>query len=220
MNSLIDNENMSTRDQILHNIKVMHEATVDQLADVVDVTPVTVRHHLNALQADGLLKTRSVRRKVGRPYHVYSLSEAGHELFPQRYVRLSNRLLEEVKRQFSSEAAEALLRGVVAQIIADRQREYDALVTFQERLEFLVQVLNDEGFMAQWSQDADDTYTITEHSCPYINVGSRHDEICAFDNELMMTVLQTDVTKESCMLHGDSCCQFTVKAPVESVEAR
>ena len=112
------------------------------------------------------------------------------------------------------------MRGVVAQIIADRQQEYETLNSFQDRMEFLVTILNEEGFMARWAREAEDRYVITEHSCPYINVGSRHDEICTFDNELMMTVLQTDVVKESCMLQGDSCCQFTVKVPAEQMSVR
>ena len=215
MNLRIHNENLSTRDQILRNIKIMNEATVDKLANVVDVSPVTVRHHLNALQGEGLLKMRSVRRKVGRPYHVYSLSDDGHELFPQRYVRLNNRLLEEVKRQFSPEAAKGLLRGVVSQIIAEHQSAYDMLDSFEARLTFLTAVLNEEGFMAEWAEDGSSGYVITEHSCPYMSVGSHHDEVCVLDTELMVTVLQTEVTQHSCMLQGDSCCQFSVTPPID-----
>ena len=44
----------------------MHRATVDDLAAAADVSPVTVRHHLNGLMADGLIESDSVRRKVGR----------------------------------------------------------------------------------------------------------------------------------------------------------
>ena len=65
-----DNGKISTRDTILEAIKQANEATVDDLAKAADVSPVTVRHHLNSLQAEGLLRTHSVRRKVGRPYYV------------------------------------------------------------------------------------------------------------------------------------------------------
>ena len=91
---MASNSKMSTRDTILHTIKSSQQVNVEELAEVADVSPVTVRHHLNALQADGLIEAESIRRKVGRPYYVYSLSEKGHELFPKRYVRLTSRLLD------------------------------------------------------------------------------------------------------------------------------
>ncbi len=40
--------------------------------------------------------------------------------------------------------------------------------------------------------------------------GSTHAEVCNFDRQLMSGVLQLRVHQESCMLHGASCCQFTI----------
>lgn len=79
----INHKKRSTRDIILHTIKQSPQSTVEELAGAADISPVTVRHHLNALQADGIIETASIRRKVGRPYYVYSLSEKGQELFPR-----------------------------------------------------------------------------------------------------------------------------------------
>ena len=215
MKSVSGNGKQSTRETILHHIKTMPEATVDQLADQVDISPVTVRHHLNALLAEGLLVTRTVRRKVGRPYYVYTLSESGHELFPKRYVRLSNRLLSEIKRRFSPEVAADLMRSVVQDIIDEHRDAYEAKDSFEDRLVFLIELLGAEGFVAQWEKSAKGEYRLTEYGCPYISVGENHSEICSFDTELMISVLQTDVTQHSCMLNGDSCCEFSFKAPID-----
>ncbi len=73
----------NTRDTILHKLKISPQTKIEDLAEAANISPVTVRHHMNSLQADGLVELESVRRKVGRPYYVYSLSEQGHELFPQ-----------------------------------------------------------------------------------------------------------------------------------------
>lgn len=73
----------STRDLILHALKSSAQSNIESLADAADVSPITVRHHLNSLQAEGLIEVESVRRKVGRPYYVYSLTEKGNELFPK-----------------------------------------------------------------------------------------------------------------------------------------
>lgn len=210
-----DNSKLSTREVILDAIKQSNEATVESLAIAADVSPVTVRHHLNSLQAESLLQTRSVRRKVGRPYYVYSLSDKGHELFPQRYMSLSSRLLDELKVQFPSGTVDELFNGVVHQIVDDNRKDFEGL-SVERRLDFLVKLLAEEGFLASWELSGD-KYILTEYSCPYFSVGQRHDEVCTLDRQLVQIILDTEVEQESCMLHGDSQCQFTFNMPVVAI---
>lgn len=207
MKYVTDNSRLSTRDVILEAIKQANEATVEYLAEASDVSPVTVRHHLNSLQAEGLLETRSVRRKVGRPYYVYSLTNKGHELFPQRYVRLSSRLLDELKTRFPAETVSELFSSVVEHVV-DEHRQQLAGLSFEQRLDYLLKLLAEEGFLASWELE-EDGYHLIEYSCPYYSIGQRHSEVCTFDLQLMQIVLDTEVKQHSCMLDGDACCQFT-----------
>ncbi len=199
-----------TRDVILHAIKALHQASVEDLAAAAHVSPVTVRHHLNTLQADGLITADSVRRKVGRPYFVYSLSEEGIELFPKKYFALSNRLLDELKQRFPAEMVAELLRGVVHRILEERSGEFEHLVG-EARLNYLVALLNQEGFMARW-EVTENGYRVVESSCPYLTIGYQHEEICTLDTTLIESIMQTDVQQHSCMLRGDTCCHFIITA--------
>ena len=142
---------MSTRDTILQTIKAYPKANVDALAEAASVSPVTVRHHLNALQAAGLIESQSVRRKVGRPYYVYNLSEKGQELFPKRYVRLTSRLLDELKIHLPSEALSDVLSNVVESVLVEHRGEFEHL-DVEDRLDYLVALLADEGFLAHWEK--------------------------------------------------------------------
>jgi len=213
-----DNGKSSTRDVILEAIKQANEATVEDLAEAADVSPVTVRHHLNSLQADGLLRTHSVRRKVGRPYYVYSLSEKGHELFPQRYVRLNNMLLDELKSRFPTELVSELFSDVVNRLAAKHESNLAGL-TFEERLDYLVQVLEGEGFLANW-QVSNGGYLLSEYSCPYYSVGQKHSEVCVLDKQLIRIVLDTEIVQTSCMLQGDPACNFDVQPPAGHTPAK
>lgn len=201
----------STRDTILEALKSTPQATVEGLAVVADVSPVTVRHHLNSLQAEGLLEMASIRRKVGRPHYVYSLSQAGHELFPKKYARLSSRLLDELKSRFSDAVVADLFGHVVQKIVDEHKGEYESL-SFEERLDYVIELLEEEGFLARWEK-ADGQYRLIEYSCPYLSVGQAHTEVCTFDRELVTLVLQTELEQHSCMLKGDACCQFSFVSP-------
>ncbi len=208
MKSLNHNNKMSTRETILHTIKSSRQANVEALAEAAQVSPVTVRHHLNALQADGLIQSTSIRRKVGRPYYVYSLSEEGHELFPKRYVRLANRLLDELKSRLPDEALQEVFHSVVQSVMEEHRGEFEHL-SFEDRLDYLVDLLGEEGFLASWEK-SQDGYILTEYSCPYISVGETHSEICNIDKEIIVNVLQSPIQQNSCMLNGGDCCQFVV----------
>ncbi len=201
----------NTRDTILAALKARPQATVEGLAEVADVSPVTVRHHLNSLQAEGLLEATSIRRKVGRPHYVYSLSQAGHELFPKKYARLSSRLLDELKHRFSEAVVADLFGNVVQKIVDEHKGEYESL-SFEERLDYVIDLLEEEGFLARWEK-VDGQYRLIEYSCPYISVGQAHTEVCTFDRELVTLVLQTELEQHSCMLKGDTCCQFSFVSP-------
>lgn len=204
---------MSTRHVILDAIKRANEATVDGLAAAAEVSPVTVRHHLNSLQGEGLLEVRSMRRKVGRPYYLYRLSPKAQELFPQRYVLLSNRLLDELKSRFPAEFVDELIGSAVEHLVSEHRHEFEKL-SFEAKLPYLINLLAEEGFLASVEATADG-YRLVEHSCPYVSVGVQHQEICTFDKQLIQIVLNTEIKQHSCMLNGDSNCQFTFAAPAE-----
>lgn len=201
----------STRDKILHTIKTLHEATVEELADAADVSPVTVRHHLNGLQAENLVVADSIRRSVGRPHYVYSLSETGHELFPQKYFRLSSRLLEELKKRFSPQIITDVFDSVAQRIMAEHRGEFEHL-SFEQKLTYLINLLGEEGFLASWEK-TENGYQLIEYSCPYLSMGEVYGEVCTFDKGLILGVLQTEIQQHSCMIDGDACCQFTITAP-------
>ena len=209
MKSVTSKGKKSTRELILHALKASAQSKVESLAEVADISPVTVRHHLNALQAEGLIEVESIRRKVGRPYYVYSLSEKGNELFPQKYFSLSNRLLEELKDRLPADTVNEIFISLVERILEERAGEFEGL-PLEERLNYVINLLGTEGFLARWEKMPDGRYQIIEYSCPYISMGQQHTEVCTLDKQLMITVLGTAVEQHSCMLNGDDCCQFTL----------
>ncbi len=212
VNTVAIKKKRTTRDIIFHSIKASPQSTVEELAEVADVSPVTVRHHLNALLAEGVIETATVRRKVGRPYYVYSLNERGQELFPKRYVRLTSRLLDEMKDRLPEAVINDIFDGVVETVLEEHRGEFEHL-PLDARLDYLVALLAEEGFLSAWEMTADG-YRLVEYSCPYLSIGSTHAEVCTFDRKLMQSVLQLPVQQNSCMLQGASCCQFIVESAI------
>lgn len=198
----------NTRQIILRTIKAIKQASIEDLAQAAGVSPVTVRHHINSLLADGFIVAETIRRKVGRPYFIYQLTDAGHELFPQKYFALSSRLLEELKARFSADVVNDLFRSLVQKIVEEHRTKI-AQLPFEGKLDYLVELLASEGFLAKW-EGGGDRYRLVEYSCPFHGMGHTHTEVCALDTALIEEVMETKIEKQSCMLDGDDCCQFLI----------
>jgi predicted ArsR family transcriptional regulator len=199
----------TTRDQILRQVKARGHVTIAELAAAIGISPVSVRHHTSALQAEGLLRSVEVRRGVGRPVFAYSLTDAAQERFPARYLQLSERLLDELKASLPPQALEAIFARMAEGIAADFARKVEGK-PLEEKMELLVEMLGEEGFMARWNKTGE-TISLTEYNCPYIRIGQRHPEVCVIDRTVISQVLSADVEKTTCVLDGAERCVFVIK---------
>jgi DeoR family suf operon transcriptional repressor len=198
----------ATRDVILRTIRTQGTCTVKELAEAADISPVSVRHHLSNLLADGLIQSKEVRHGVGRPKHHYSLTEEAIELFPTRYLRLTDRLLVELKEKLPDTQVESLLSNVAGSMADDYAVQLEGL-TLEEKLPRLVKLLSEEGFEAE-IEFRKDHIIIRELSCPYYRVGQHHPEVCSIDQTFIARALSLPVERITCLLEGDSHCAFSV----------
>jgi predicted ArsR family transcriptional regulator len=196
----------STRDRILQTLLLNPNSTISDLAVAVDINTVSVRHHLTSLQAEDLIQAQEERHGVGRPRLVYSLTEAGAELFPTRYLRLINQLLVQLKTRLSKKDIEKLLVQVAMEISGEQGRKIHNL-PIEEKLSSIQQFLAKEGFIIEWSKQGSD-YIIDEIACPFYHVSQNHPEVCAIDKAIFITLLSTPVEKLKCILSGDNHCSY------------
>jgi predicted ArsR family transcriptional regulator len=207
---MLDGTAKSTRQKVLQTLLKEHRCSIVELADAVEINPISVRHHIAKLQADGLVTSDEERHGVGRPRQVFYLTELGLEEFPTRYLRLTIRLLEQLKRNLPPKMVDQLF----SQMAADLVEEYAQVakqqgMNIEQRLELVSDLLKDEGFDLEWEKKGNQ-YFIREISCPYLHVGQNHPEICVIDQTLISTVLDLPTEKVKCILDGDNQCTFVV----------
>jgi len=87
----------STRGRILESLKRQGGRTAAELAVEHGLTANAVRQHLGRLEGDGLIEEGRARRGRTKPSAVYSVTNAGERLFPQRYDVLLNAVLHELQ---------------------------------------------------------------------------------------------------------------------------
>jgi DeoR family suf operon transcriptional repressor len=198
----------STKDRILQTLLRKPKITINELAEAVGINAISVRHHLTNLQMEGLISADEERHGVGRPRLVYSLTEDGMEHFPTKYLRLTTRLLAQMKDSMPGPVVAQLF----SQIAEDMASEYSSQVqgmSMEERLEFVKEMLAQEGFTVEWEKKGTD-YQIHEISCPYYQIGVAHPEVCTVDQTLISKMLALPASKVQCILDGGAHCTYVV----------
>ncbi|MEA3351878.1 MAG: winged helix-turn-helix transcriptional regulator [Chloroflexota bacterium] len=200
----------STREKVLKTLLTRHRCTIKDLADAVGISPISVRHHINKLEADGLATSDTERHGVGRPRYVYYLTEKGMEQFPSRYLRLTIKLLQQLKETLPKPMMEKIFTQMGDDMALDyaAELELDDL-SIEERLDIIKDVLETEGFTINWKLE-DDVYYIQEASCPYHRVGESHPEVCFIGETLISNVLSMPIERTKSILEGDAYCTYTV----------
>ena len=198
----------TTRERVLETLLTRQKCTINIIAEFVGINSISVRHHITRLEADGLVTSDEERHGVGRPRRVYYLTEAGREQFPTRYVRLTIRLLEQLKETVPQPFVDKLFSQMAQELVADYESKLDGL-SMEERLDLVTDLLTDEGFKVDWEKQGNQ-YIIHEANCPYYYIGQDHPEICSVDQTLISNILSVPAVKIKCMLNGDAQCTYIV----------
>ncbi|NJC95975.1 MAG: hypothetical protein C3F07_12675 [Anaerolineales bacterium] len=199
----------STKDKILQTLLRKPKITINEIAEAVGINPVSVRHHLTNLQMEGLVAADEERHGVGRPRLVYSLTEDGMERFPTKYLRLTTRLLAQMKESMPGPVI-AKLFNQVAEDLADQYAADIKDLNMEERLDFVKEMLAQEGFTVEWEKKGGE-YQIHEISCPYYQIGIAHPEVCTVDQTLISKMLAVPANKVQCILNGGAHCTYVVQ---------
>jgi len=198
----------STKDKILQTLLRKPRVTINELAEVVGINAISVRHHLTNLTAEGLISADEERHGVGRPRLVYSLTEDGMEKFPTKYLRLTTRLLDQMKDSMPGPVV-AKLFSQIAEDMASEYADQMKDLSMEERLDFVKAMLAREGFTVEWEKKGSD-YQIHEISCPYYQIGIAHPEVCTVDQTLISKMLALPASKVQCILDGGAHCTYVI----------
>ena len=199
----------STRDHILATLVRRPRSSIHELAEAVGINPISVRHHLTKLQMEALVTAAEERHGVGRPRLVYFLTESGMEKFPTRYLRLTSRILTQIKEKFASPMINEMFKEVALSMAEEHAAEMKDL-NVEDRLNMMKLLLAEEGFEVEWEKQGSQ-YLIHEITCPYLQVGQDHPEVCTVDQVLISKMLAVPANKIQCILSGATHCTYVVQ---------
>ncbi|MFN8499443.1 MAG: DeoR family transcriptional regulator [Anaerolineae bacterium] len=195
-----------TRQTIVEILKARGHATVEELAEALALTPMTVRHHLSILEERKLVATDVQRGRVGRPHYVYHLTPAADELFPKAYHILAERVLAKIKEHYGPQEARSILQDIAGDLAEPHLAEL-AGKPLAERLIQIEEIMAAEGFRVRVTDDSE-MPGVEVCNCAYRHVAAHHPEVCELDRTLLESVLGRTLVRVKHAPAGDDCCRY------------
>ncbi|HBV16140.1 helix-turn-helix transcriptional regulator [Chryseobacterium carnipullorum] len=152
-------------DRILMFLKMRGEATSLLISKELSITKEGARKHLLNLAEEGLITSVSKSEGVGRPSTYYTLTEKGLSQFPDSHADVTVQILRSVKNLLGDNALDLLINDREKTTYQRYEKALLNAESLEQRLDVLVKVRSEEGYMAEWTKE-DDAYFLIENHCP------------------------------------------------------
>lgn len=204
----------STKDAILHLLKTNHQLTVSQMVSSLNITEMAVRRHLQSLERDQLIEATLVRQTMGRPLSVYSLTKQGQERFPRNYASFTVDLLQDLEDLNGIEVVHLLFERRKERLLEKYRETVKGEQSFEEKLNQLVSIQNNLGYMVNWDKDGEGNYVFQEHNCPISDIATKYPVACKYELELFKELLGTEsIQCSKCMaIDEEPHCTYKIKS--------
>jgi len=199
----------STRGKIATELRRRRSASAVDLARAFGLSANAIRQQLVALERDGLVAEKSVRRGPTKPTHEFSLTASGEKLFPQQYDKMLAAVLREVREHFGAPGVARVFDGIAKRAVAKAK----ARVTSHEpetRVAQLAEMLGEQGVVADYSL-IDGGFQLSEHNCPYSEVVKEHPEVCSVIHTVLDEAIGGRHVQTESLATGGEQCRFELK---------
>lgn len=201
----------ATRRSILQLLRRHGQMSAIELSDALAIGAVGIRQHLTALEQEGLVYVCGLRRNVGRPAHLYALTERAEAFFPKHYERLVCELIDSVAAVGGEPAVREMLEqrrkmlfARLAPQLADKPRATQVAI--------LAEALAEQGYMCECEQSEKGDLFLTQYNCPFDCVARRYPQICAQELRLYEDLLETTIERDTTIAEGGHCCRYRIPA--------
>jgi predicted ArsR family transcriptional regulator len=197
----------SRRDTILSFLKTRGHATLGEIAAHLEVSKQGALRHLDTLEQAALVTVASGEaRGRGRPEHVYKLTPAAGEHFPDGHRELTAELVDFMTQE--------QLRQFFARRAARLEAEYAprlAGLDFDERVRELARLATEHGHMAEVVEAGEGGLAIRHCNCPIQDVAARTGLPCINEQQMYERLLGADVARTTWMAESADDCTYVIK---------
>lgn len=201
----------SPASQILMILKMKGEATSILIAKELNISKEGARKHLIKLAADNLIESFVKSEGVGRPTTYYRLTDSGLKGFPDTHAEVTVELLKSVRKLLGENALDLLISDREKITYNRYLKELSGIEDVEKRLDILVHMRSEEGYMAEW-EVGEDGYYLTENHCPICAAATECQGFCRSELENFRQLIGEEYTvnRVQHIVSGGQRCVYKV----------
>lgn len=209
----------STKEDILNYLLKVDQTKAQELAEVLAISPQAIRRHLKDLETEGLIEHRAVQEGMGRPQYYYYLSKQGRDRFPNRYGEFAVSFLDTLMETVGEKQVGEVLKKQWERK-ADEYRQRIGAGSLQARVEKLVELRREEGYMAEL-HDFDENmaerktaekFILAEHHCAISEVAESYPTVCGHELEMFGAILpDCAIERTHWINNGEHSCGYLIQ---------
>ncbi len=218
----------STKQDILRHLLRDGQATAQDLADRLAISPQAIRRHLKDLEAEELILHQSVQAGMGRPNNVYALSRKGRDQFPDRHDDFAVALLDTLAETVGPEQMGRILQKQWERKALE-YRDRIGVGSLKDRVDNLVEIRRTEGYMAEChrvklEEDGPEgltgavavkteveQYVLTEYHCAISQIAESFPSVCGHELEMFAAALPDCTVKRThWLVDGEHRCGYLI----------
>lgn len=207
----LENTPRPAADRFLVLLKTRGPKTTADLGKAAGVTAEAARQQLSRLAADGLVVATVEPRGVGRPAHVWALTEAGNARFPDAHAELTAQLIRSIRAQLGEDVLDRLIDARAAESRAAYAAALEGAADLGERVARLAEARTREGYVAEsWAEGGG--YVLVENHCPICVAATTCQGFCRAEHDTFREVLGPDasVVRNEHIVAGDRRCVYRI----------
>ncbi|HEN3611684.1 TPA: helix-turn-helix transcriptional regulator [Yersinia enterocolitica] len=200
----------SVAERLLMLLKTRGPLQATDAGKILGTTGEAARQQFVKLAKDGLAVAVAQAKGVGRPIQLWQLTEAGNARFPDAHSELTVQLLRMVRTKLGEEALNLLIDTREQEARELYCQAMNGANSIGERVERLVAIRSQEGYMAECQTQADGSILLIENHCPICAAATHCQGFCRAELDVFRQALQAPVERTEHILSGSRRCVYRV----------
>ncbi|MDA1370502.1 MAG: transcriptional regulator [Proteobacteria bacterium] len=197
----------------MHRLKTRGPQSVKILSKQLDMTTMGVRQHLTELEKKTLVsQTREEKQTRGRPVHLWKLTRAGHQQFPDSHSQVTLELINVIRTTLGEDSLNTLVDKRNEDLLEHYRQVLNTLGDeLPPRIEKLAELRSEEGYMAE-VRLTPDGWLLIENHCPICAAADACQQFCRSELNMFQELFnnRARIERVDHLLAGARRCAYKI----------
>lgn len=200
-------------DRVLMALKMQGALSSAAIGKRLGITGEAARQQLLRLAEQDLVIATSEAKGVGRPTQLWDLTPTAQSRFPDTHASLTAELLGIIRSHMGEAVLDKIINVREAETRSRYESELAGKAALSDRVATLAALRSDEGYMAEWREEADGSFLLVENHCPICAAAAACAGFCRAELEVFRSALGPGVavTRAEHIVSGGRRCTYVIK---------